>query len=161
MKESSLWLRLGVWWLILSAAYWVLSLMGFGWTLDCLTICTAVVEPHSAWWVNLLGLFVPLGPNNMSLATVYLLKPIMLAFPMSAGLLQTSAYTLTALAGVLTLVVGVWGTRLIERVLWRLSLHPILKALANLVVLTVLTLAGDLVLFGGHWVSFEILKQSL
>lgn len=161
MKESPLPLRLGVWWLVLTTLYWALSLLGFGWTLDCLTQCTAVVEPDSAWWMNALGLFVPLGPNNMSLATVYLLKPIMLAFPVLATVIQTKAYMLTILAAALTLVLGIWGTRILERVLWRLNLGVVLKVLANLIVLLVLTLVGDMALFGGHWISLEILRQSL
>nr|MBP7770885.1 hypothetical protein [Candidatus Paceibacterota bacterium] len=59
------------------------------------------------------------------------------------------------------LALGIWGTRTIERVLWRLSLHPALKVAANLAILLVLTLVADLALFGGHWVSLEILRQSL
>ena len=160
MKESSLWLRLGIWWLVLTSIYWTLAFMGFGWTLDCLDTCTAVIAPNSAWWFNALGLFVPLGPNNMSFAAVFLLKPIVLAFPTLSGVVN-SAYGLITIAGSLTLVVGFWGTRVLERVLWRLSLHPVLKVVANLVILLVLTLIADMALFGGHWVSFEILKQSL
>lgn len=161
MKESALGLRLGVWWLVLTATYWALSFAGFGWTLDCLELCTAVVAPDSAWWVNMLGMFVPLNPNNASFITVFALKPVMLAFPVVATLIQSHAYALLAIAGALTLGVGIWGTRILERVLWRLSLNPVLKALVNLLILGLLTLALDLVIFGGHWVSLEILKQSL
>ncbi len=160
MKESSLWLRLGVWWLALTLIYWALALMGFGWTLDCLQACTAVVAQDSAWWVNLLGMVVPLGPNNMSYATLFLLKPIVLAFPTLSGVV-TSAYGLITIAAGLTLALGIWGTRIIERALWRLSLHPALKVACNLAILLVLTLLADLALFGGHWVSLEILRQSL
>ncbi len=155
-----MWLRLGVWWLALTFLYWALALMGYGWALDCLEACTAVVAPDSAWWVNLLGMFVPLGPNNMSYAALFLLKPIILAFPTLSGTV-TSAYGLITIAAVLTLALGIWATRAIERVLWRLSLHPALKVVANLAILLVLTLVADLALFGGHWVSLEILRQSL
>ena len=155
-----MWLRLGVWWLVLTLIYWALALMGFGWTLDCLEACTAVVAPNSAWWVNLLGMFVPLGPNNMSYSSLFLLKPIILAFPMLSGTVS-SAYGLITIAAGLALALGICGTRTIERVLWRLSLHPVLKVAANLAILLVLTLVADLALFGGHWVSLEILRQSL
>lgn len=161
MKESSLWLRLGVWWLVSTALYWVLALMGYGWTLDCLTACTAVVAPDSAWWFNLLGLFVPLNPNNASLLTVFVLKPVMLAFPMVAAFLQAHAYALTAAAAAITLILGIGVTRILERALWHLSLGPALKVLANLIILLALTAVGDLLVFGGHLVSLEILKQSL
>lgn len=161
MKESSLGLRIGLWWLVATGAYWALALMGFGWTLDCLTVCTAVVEPDSAWWVNVLGLFVPLNPNNASLLAIFVLKPVTLAFPVIATFIQTTAHALTVLAAGITLVLGIWATRTIEQGLWRLSLHPVLKALANLAILLVLTIAADMVVFGGHWVSLEILRQSL
>jgi len=152
---------MGVWWLALTLIYWTLALMGFGWTLDCLGACTAVVAPESAWWFNLLGMFVPLGPNNMSYATLFVLSPVMSAYPIVATLLQNSAHALIVIAGGLTLALGIWGTRYIERVLWRLSLHPVLKVACNLAILLMLTLVADLALFGGHWVSLEILRQSL
>lgn len=161
MKESSLPLRLGIWWLAISAAYWALSFMGFGWTLDCLDVCTAVIAPDSAWWFNLLGLFVPLNPNNASLAAVYVLKPIMLAFPATAGFFQTNAYAITLAAAALALGAGLYVTRILERTLWRIGFTPIIKALANLLILLALTALADVIVFGGHWVSLEILKQSL
>lgn len=161
MKESSLWLRLGIWWLVLSSLYWIVAFLGLGWTLDCLGQCTAVIAQDSAWWVNLLGLFVPLGPNNMSYLALFLLKPVVLAFPVLATVIQNSAYALITVAAGLTLILGFSITRTIERALWHLSLHPALKIAANLVILLMLTLVGDLALFGGHWVSMEILRQSL
>lgn len=161
MKESLLWLRLGIWWFALTALYWTLAFVGYGWTLDCLNECTAVVAPDSAWWFNLLGMFVPLNQSNASLLAVIVLKPIMLAFPILATFVQTNAYVLTVVAAGITLGLGLFVTRTLERLLWRLSFGPPLKALTNLLILLVLTMAADMIVFGGHWVSLEILKQSL
>ena len=145
MTKNRLWLRVDVWFIILTAIYWAAYFAGFGFRFSLLggnSHLGSVV-------VNLIGLFVPFGPNNAGFIGVFL------AFFTGTA----SAIWVWVTTGFF-LLVGWLAAFLGEKLLKHLTTTPLLKIGANLAFLLFVTLAIDLMLFQ-EWKSLHILQQSL
>lgn len=160
MNRPPFWLKLEIWWIGLTAAYWAAWYLGYGFVADsCIDSCSSQAVAHGvmawgSWWSNFLGLFVPLGPNNFPLPGFIvggLLGYILDAFSLTI----TSFGAIVAVGTVLFLIMLaiVHGLEVLIR---RFARRPVVKIAVNLTVLLTLTLVFDLVMFQ-NWKSLEIL----
>ncbi len=153
MKSVSFLLRLEVWFIILTIAYFILASAGLGMML-CYDDCPAGASHiYGTWYTNLIGLFVPIGPNNGSI------------FTFSVGVwLRTVSPTIINLSFfAIYLLIGFFATQYIDTFLGKkLSKRyqsPILKIGVNLLVLMSLTFLIDMTFFH-QWASMLLLLHS-
>lgn len=114
MTSKHFFLRFDVWFLGITTLYWILALSGVG-------VENVLGEGygHNYPFAAFLGLFVPLGPNNLILFLSPLMWPVLIAI-------------------VVIMVIG-------ERKLREFNFPPLKKILAILVILFILTTATDIV----------------
>lgn len=130
-------LRLDVWFVVISAVYILLTLLGLGPDLlNCFGPCSPsnAREIYGIPPVALLGLFTPFGPNNFIFAFA-LSAPLWFLFGSEN---PTIAYIVTAL-----LLIGIFF--LLEKILGRLTAAPKKKVLLNLATLFAITMITDLI----------------
>lgn len=154
--KSTFFLRLDVEYAILTVAYTLLVFAGAG-----LVVCIdggSSCGSTGFWLVNLLGLFVPIGPNNMMVFSLNFGDTL---FSKLLGKIPDTLNTYIALFLTFApLIVLILALVTIEHFLQKLHLPPIRKVLVNLVILFFVTMAIDFALFH-TWQSFAVLSASL
>jgi hypothetical protein len=135
-------LRLDVWLVALTALYCFLVLYT-----DAVTKIPGGY-PKGTFLGDLVGLFVPIGPNNI-LAFVY----VGLAALSGSGAIAFLGVVQFILAVVAALFVLLFGEFILHQFL---LVRPVQKIVINLVVLMTLTLIIDLITFG-KWMSMKML----
>jgi hypothetical protein len=141
-KWWQIFLRLDVWLVALTALYTFLVLYT-----DAVTRIPGGY-PKGTFWGNLVGLFVPIGPNNV-LAFFY----VGLASLSGSGAIAFVGALRFILAFVAALFVLIFGEFILQQFF---LIRPIQKIVINLVILMTLTLIVDLITFG-KWMSMMIL----
>jgi hypothetical protein len=147
MKNISFWLRFDVWFVMLTVLYWLLVGSGLGFSF-CIDSC-----PYSSngyWAVNLIGLFVPIGPNNILLILAYL-SSIPKIF---------SVYPVRLLLGLGYLFLFVFSLLRGEKLLQALHFSPVSKVLVNLGILLLLSATLDILTLNS-WMALDLLVKSL
>ena len=141
-KWWQIFLRLDVWLVALTALYTFLVLYT--------DAVTRIPEgyPKGTFLGNLVGLFVPIGPNNF-LAFFY----VGLSALFGGGAIAFVGTLRFILAFVAALFVLIFGEFILHRFF---LIRPIQKIVINLVILMTLTLIVDLITFG-KWMSMMIL----
>lgn len=134
-------LRLDLWFVALTALYSFLVLYT-----DAVTRMPGGV-PKGTLLGNMIGLFVPIGPNNF-LAFFY----VGLSLLSGSGTVTLAAVVRFVLAFIAALFVLLFGEFLLRQVV---PIRPVQKIIANLALLMALTLIVDLVTFG-KWMSLMI-----
>jgi hypothetical protein len=141
-KWRQIFLRLDVWLVALTALYAFLVLYT-----DAVTRIPGGY-PKGTFLGNLVGLFVPIGPNNF-LAFFY----IGLSTLFGGGAIAFVGTLRFILAFVAALLVLFFGEFILQQFF---LIRPIQKMVINLVILMTLTLIVDLITFG-KWMSMMIL----
>ena len=141
-KWWQIFLRLDVWLVALTALYTFLVLYT-----DAVTRLPGGY-PKGTFLGNLVGLFVPIGPNNF-LAFFY----VGLAALSGSGTVEFVGIVRFMLAVVAVLFVLLFGEFFLHQFL---LIRPVQKIVINLVILMTLTLIIDLITFG-KWMSMMIL----
>lgn len=138
-----------MWFVAITAIYWLLQDMGYGYNF-CLDSCQPSLYPNGLWITNLIGLFVPIGPNNAVLILIYLLAipKLLLQYPIRVllGIPYIFLFTFLLFRG--------------EKLLQSLHFSPIIKIVVNLGILILLATCLDLLLFGS-WAGMELFLRSL
>ena len=147
MSKREFWLRLDVWYVVLTVLYSALVIAGLGFKIDCLDVCTHPPRPNGVWWVDVIGLFVPIGPNNF----------ILLLFPAIAVLKALGPLKLLAVG---ILVVPFALCHFIEERMRKHQLGMVTKIIANLAILFGLTFIADTAILAPGK-SIQILINSL
>ncbi|HEY4981292.1 MAG TPA: hypothetical protein VII24_04970 [Pseudolabrys sp.] len=141
-KWWQIFLRLDVWLVALTAVYSFLVLQT-----DAVTKIPGGY-PRGTFLGDLVGLFVPIGPNNF-LAFFY----VGLAALSGSGAVAFVGVVRFMLAFVAALFVLLFGEFVLRQFL---LIRPVQKIVINLVILMTLTLIVDLITFG-KWMSMMIL----
>jgi hypothetical protein len=74
MTPKAFWLRLDVWLITATIAYWILYFSSFTYVFNfgvifCDNNCGSIhTSTMGTWWADLIGLFVSVGPNNIIFA---------------------------------------------------------------------------------------------
>lgn len=148
MKNISFWLRFDVWFVMLTALYWLLVDVGLGFSF-CIDSCP--FPSHNGYWItNLIGLFVPIGPNNIILILTYSFAIFNLLSQFPVRVLLGIGY---ACLFIFTLLRG-------ERLLQSLHFSPIAKVLVNLGILLLLSATLDILTLNS-WMALDLLVKSL
>lgn len=148
MKNISFWLRFDVWFVMLTVLYWLLVGSGLGFSF-CIDSCP--FPPHNGHWItNLIGLFVPIGPNNILLILAYLISiPKIL-----------SVYPVRVLLGLGYLFLFIFSLLRGEKLLQALHFSPVSKVLVNLGILVLLSATLDILTLNS-WMALDLLVKSL
>jgi hypothetical protein len=147
MKNISFWLRFDVWFVMLTVLYWLLVGLGLGFSF-CIDSCS--YSSNGCWAVNLIGLFVPIGPNNILLILAYLIS-IPKIF---------SVYPVRLLLGLGYLFLFVFSLLRGEKLLQALHFSPVSKVLVNLGILLLLSATLDILTLNS-WMALDLLVKSL